>query len=98
MRQIFLLAVNDKIDHLRHLESLYWKGRDISRNTPSHKKREKRLLEERLKLEYLKTHSILMCSDICGGSTDRNMIYIPIYDRWYCFECYNILIKSGYFS
>ena len=81
LREILIKSVYDEIEILRNFDNLY----DWSSLTPE-EENESAILEGRItNLFSLLSKSICSCP-LCTND-DRDMVYIPDHETWYCTEC-----------
>jgi len=82
LREIIIRAVYDEMQILQNFGNLY---RDVLSLKPEEQK-ESAILQGRItKLSSLLSKSICVCP-LCTQS-DKDMVYIPIHEMWFCVEC-----------
>jgi len=82
LREIIISAVYDEIEILRNYSNLYGAILDL---TPEEQKEVFYLEGTKRRLRGALNRSICVCP-LCTQS-DRDMVYIPLYEMWYCVEC-----------
>ncbi len=82
LRQIFILSVYDEIEILRNYDSLYGGFLDLS---PDEQKEVAYL--QRSKNEFSKLLNNSICVYPLCSKTDKDMVFIPQDETWYCVEC-----------
>ena len=82
LRQILILAVYDEIGILDNFDSLYEAWLDL---TPEEEKEVAYLQGTKHELFGLLRKSICKCP-LCT-SDDKDIVYIPDHETWYCIEC-----------
>lgn len=82
LRQILILAVYDEIDILDNFDSLYEAWLDLK---PEEQKEVAYLQGTIHELLTSLNNSICVCP-LCT-SEDKDMVYIPENETWYCIEC-----------
>ena len=81
-RDIFILALFDEIEILQNFDNLY---EDWSNLTPEEEKESAILQAKITNLFSLLSKSICSCP-LCTNS-DKDMVYVPDHEIWYCVEC-----------
>ena len=82
LREIIIRAVYDEIEILRNYTNLYEPWLDL---TPKEQKEVAYLQGTKTELSSLLSKSICACP-LCT-QTDKDMVYIDLYETWYCIEC-----------
>ncbi|MFW9866548.1 MAG: hypothetical protein ACFFEN_10675 [Candidatus Thorarchaeota archaeon] len=82
LRQILIRAVYDEIEILDNYDSLYEAWLDL---TPEEQKEVAYLQGTKHELFRLLRKSICRCP-LCTNS-DKDMVFIPEHETWYCTEC-----------
>ncbi len=82
LRQIIIRAVYDEIQILQNFDNLY---EDWLSLTPEEQKESAILQGKITNLFSLLSKSICVCH-LCTQS-DKDMVFIPLYETWYCVEC-----------
>ncbi len=82
LREIIIRAVYDEINILSTFSSLYGAILDL---TPEERKEVFYLEGTKHSLRSALSKSICVCP-LCTHS-DRDMVYIPLHETWYCIEC-----------
>ncbi|MFW9877286.1 MAG: hypothetical protein ACFFG0_29700, partial [Candidatus Thorarchaeota archaeon] len=88
MRKILLLSIEDRLKELRNISKIY---RYKKKKTKSQKKREYNINYEKGTLNRIYGSGICYCS-LCRSS-EKDMLYFPLEDSWYCKEC---TMKNSY--
>jgi hypothetical protein len=107
LRELLILVINDEIDRLSKLEDLYLnKLLKRKTFTASQWKRSEFLTHKAMELHRALYNSICICaSGTCESTidlarqgiqvpehfTNLDMIYDPIFKKWYCEKCFYLL-------
>ncbi|MFX1470577.1 MAG: hypothetical protein ACFFB8_18175 [Promethearchaeota archaeon] len=82
LREIIIRAVYDEMEILQNFDNLY---QDWSSLTPEEQSESGILQAKITNLFSLLSKSICACP-LCT-QTDKDMVYIDLYETWYCTEC-----------
>ncbi|MFX0165470.1 MAG: hypothetical protein ACFFAG_19150 [Promethearchaeota archaeon] len=82
LREFWIRIIYDEIEILRNFASLY---DDWSNITLKEENEFSQLQARKINLFHLISKSICSCP-LCTN-TDRDMVYIPDHETWYCIEC-----------